>query len=139
MGKIKVYEMARKVGMNNKDFMMKLQEWGIEVKSHLNVLEDDEVKKIQEKLNEVKPKNGSDNKQMAKEQNKKNEKKKDEPRIIRREIIQVREDFVEEKPETHSSFDYDLKPKKTAKKPKETTQAKPKAKRGRPRKATQDK
>ena len=45
--------MARKVGMSNKDFLMKLQEWGIEAKSHLNVLEDDEVKKIQEKLNQV--------------------------------------------------------------------------------------
>jgi len=115
LGKVKVYEMARKVGMSNKDFLMKLQEWGIEVKSHLNVIDDDDLKKIQEKLNEVKPKDGSDNKQMAKnQQTKKNDKKKDEPRIIRREIIQVREDYVEEKQETHSSFDYDLKPKKTA-------------------------
>ena len=115
MGKIKVYEMARKVGMSNKDFLMKLQEWGIEVKSHLNVIDDEDLKKIQEKLNMGKQKGGSDNKQMAKEQqNKKNEKKKDEPRIIRREIIQVREDFVEEKHETHSNFEYDLKPKKTA-------------------------
>ena len=32
MSKVKVYEMARKVGMSNKDFLMKLQEWGIEVK-----------------------------------------------------------------------------------------------------------
>jgi len=115
LGKIKVYEMARKVGMSNKDFLMKLQEWGIEAKSHLNVLEDDEVKKIQEKLNQVKTKGGSDNKQMdKKQQDKKNDKKKDEPRIIRREIIQVREDYVEEKKDTHSSFEYDLKPRKTA-------------------------
>ena len=68
--------MARKVGMSNKDFLMKLQEWGIEVKSHLNVIEDDDLKKIQEKLKETKPKGGSDNKDMAKnQQTKKNEKK----------------------------------------------------------------
>jgi len=115
LGKIKVYEMARKVGMSNKDFLMKLQEWGIEVKSHLNVIDDDDLKKIQEKLNEVKSKDGSDNKQMAKnQQTKKNEKKKDEPRIIRREIIQVRDDMALEKDENHSNFDYDLKPKKSA-------------------------
>lgn len=110
MGKLKVYEMARKVGMSNKDFLMKLQEWGIEVKSHLNVLEDSDIKKIQEKLSDGKPKGGSDIKQMEKKQ----DKKKEEPRIIRREIIQVRDDLVEEKKETRSGFDYDLKPKKTA-------------------------
>ncbi len=110
MGKLKVYEMARKVGMSNKDFLMKLQEWGIEVKSHLNVLEDSDIKKIQGKLNDGKPKGGSDIKQMEKKQ----DKKKEEPRIIRREIIQVRDDLVEEKKETSSGFDYDLKPKKTA-------------------------
>ncbi len=115
MGKVKVYEIARKVGMSNKDFLMKLQEWGIEVKSHLNVIEDEDLKKIKEKLNEAKTKGGSDSKQMSKnQQTKKNEKKKDEPRIIRREIIQVREDITEEKKETHSNFDYDLKPRKTA-------------------------
>ena len=68
MGKLKVYEMARKVGMSNKDFLMKLQEWGIEVKSHLNVLEDSDIKKIQEKLSDGKPKGGSDIKQMEKKQ-----------------------------------------------------------------------
>ena len=34
----------------NKDFLMKLQEWGIELKSHLNVIEEKDMKIIQEKL-----------------------------------------------------------------------------------------
>ena len=68
MGKIKVYEMARKIGMSNKDFLMKLDEWGIELKSHLNVIEDDDMKKIQEKLNETK--SGSDKKMEKKPVNK---------------------------------------------------------------------
>ena len=42
--------MARKVGMSNKDFLMKLEEWGIELKSHLNVIEEKDMKIIQEKL-----------------------------------------------------------------------------------------
>lgn len=113
MGKIKVYEMARKVGMSNKDFLMKLQEWGIEVNSHLNVLNETDVKIIQEKMNSKK--GGSDNKQMVKKQvEKKNEKKKDEPRIIRREIIQVKEDFEEIKEDAQAGLDYDLKPRKNA-------------------------
>ena len=115
MSKLKVYEMARKVGMSNKDFLMKLQEWGIEVKSHLNVLEDDDVKKIQDKLNSGKPKKEKASKPTEqKTQEKKNEKKKDEPRIIRREIIQVREDIVEEKTNIHPNLEYDLKPRKAA-------------------------
>ena len=115
MGKLKVYEMARKVGMSNKDFLMKLQEWGIEVKSHLNVLEEDDVKKIQDKLNSGKPKKEKASKPTEqKTQEKKNEKKKDEPRIIRREIIQVREDIVEEKTNTRPGLEYDLKPRKAA-------------------------
>ncbi len=115
MGKLKVYEMARKVGMSNKDFLMKLQEWGIEVKSHLNVLEEDDVKKIQDKLNSGKPKKEKASKPTEeKAQEKKNEKKKAEPRIIRREIIQVREDIVEEKTNTHPNLEYDLKPRKAA-------------------------
>jgi len=114
LGKMKVYEMARKIGMSNKDFLMKLDEWGITLKSHLNVIEDEDMKKIQEKLSETK--NGSEKKPMDKNQQvKKAEKKKDEPRIIRREIVQVREDeYVEDKKETHADFEYDLKPKKAA-------------------------
>ena len=94
MGKIKVYEMARKVGMSNKDFLMKLEEWGIELKSHLNVIEEKDMKIIQEKLKQIGDKKGDMKNLSTNKDNNKNDKKKDEPRIIRREIVQVREDLI---------------------------------------------
>ena len=56
--------MAKKIGMSNKDFLMKLAEWGIDLKSHLNVIEDADMEIIQQKLNETKQKGGSDKKAM---------------------------------------------------------------------------
>ena len=115
MSKIKVYEMARKVGMSNKDFLMKLQEWGIELKSHLNVIEDADMKIIEGKLKQIGDKKGEMKNLNTNKDTKKIEKKKDEPRIIRREIVQVRdEEVIPENKKPNSDFDYDLKPKKVA-------------------------
>ena len=115
MSKIKVYEMARKVGMSNKDFLMKLQEWGIELKSHLNVIEDSDMKIIEGKLKQIGDKKGEMKNLNTNKDTKKIEKKKDEPRIIRREIVQVRdEEVIPENKKPNSDFDYDLKPKKVA-------------------------
>ena len=114
MSKIKVYEMARKVGMSNKDFLMKLQEWGIDLKSHLNVIEDSDMKIIEGKLKEIGDKKGEMKNLNTNKDTKKIEKKKDEPRIIRREIVQVRDEAIEENKKPNSDFDYDLKPKKVA-------------------------
>ena len=114
MSKIKVYEMARKVGMSNKDFLMKLQEWGIELKSHLNVIEDSDMKIIEGKLKQIGDKKGEMKNLNTNKDTKKIEKKKDEPRIIRREIVQVKDEAIEEDKKVNSDFDYDLKPKKVA-------------------------
>ena len=114
MSKIKVYEMARKVGMSNKDFLMKLQEWGIELKSHLNVIEDSDMKIIEKKLKQIGDKKGEMKDLNTNKETKKIEKKKDEPRIIRREIVQVRDESIEENKKNDVGFDYDLKPKKVA-------------------------
>jgi hypothetical protein len=105
--------MARKVGMSNKDFLMKLQEWGVELKSHLNVIEEKDMKIIQEKLKQVGDKKG-EMKDLNSKEIKKSEKKKDEPRIIRREIVQVNDEVVTEDKKGNSDFEYDLKPKKNA-------------------------
>ena len=114
LSKIKVYEMARKVGMSNKDFLMKLQEWGIELKSHLNVIEDSNMKIIEGKLKQIGDKKGEMKNLNTNKDTKKIEKKKDEPRIIRREIVQVKDETIEENKKVNSDFDYDLKPKKVA-------------------------
>lgn len=110
MSKVKVYEMAKKVGMSNKDFLSKLNEWGINLKSHLNVIEEADMKIIEEKLKLTKK--GGVEKATAKK-SAETVRKKDEPRIIRREIVQIKgEENIEEK--TDTSSDYELKPKKIA-------------------------
>jgi translation initiation factor IF-2 len=47
MGKIRVYELAQKLGVDNKAMLEKLAAAGIDVKSHMSVLEEEEVQKIQ--------------------------------------------------------------------------------------------
>ena len=51
LGKMKVYELAKKAGISNKEFLAKLRTIGIEVKSHLNVLDEADVKKVCQHFN----------------------------------------------------------------------------------------
>ena len=46
MGKMKVYELAKKMGVQNSDMIEKLNKMGVEVKSHLSVVDDEVVNKI---------------------------------------------------------------------------------------------
>ncbi|WP_298435313.1 translation initiation factor IF-2 [Geobacter sp.] len=46
MSKIHVYELAKQLGIENKELIARLKSHGIEVKSHMSVLEDDDVKKV---------------------------------------------------------------------------------------------
>ena len=46
MGKMKVYELAKKMGVQNSDMIEKLNKMGIEVKSHLSVIDDEIVNKV---------------------------------------------------------------------------------------------
>ena len=50
MGKMKVHELAKELKLSSKEFMEKLEEMGIEVKSHMSSLEEDEVAKIKKNL-----------------------------------------------------------------------------------------
>ena len=54
MGKIKVYELAKEIGLTNAELTQKLKKMGVEVKSHLSVIEDDIVKKIRTSVTENK-------------------------------------------------------------------------------------
>ncbi|NLC70500.1 MAG: translation initiation factor IF-2 [Desulfuromonadaceae bacterium] len=47
MGKIRVYELAQKLGLDNKAMLERLSASGIDVKSHMSVLEEEDVQKIQ--------------------------------------------------------------------------------------------
>lgn len=46
MGKVKVYELAKEMGISNAELINKLKNMGVEVKSHLSVVEDDIVNKL---------------------------------------------------------------------------------------------
>ena len=49
MGKVKVYELAKEMGITNAELINKLKNMGVEVKSHLSVVEDDIVNKLKGK------------------------------------------------------------------------------------------
>lgn len=100
LGKIKIYELAKKLGLTSKEIIEKATKLGIDVKNHMSSVEDDNVSKIEESFKggskkEVESK-ASD--KTAKERTKKSDnieakdiKKKNEkpnsPVIIRREVI----------------------------------------------------
>ncbi|BDV43173.1 translation initiation factor IF-2 [Geotalea uraniireducens] len=46
MSKTHVYELAKKMGIDNKELISRLKSLGIEVKSHMSVLEEEEVNKV---------------------------------------------------------------------------------------------
>ena len=75
MGKIKIHELAKKLGLNSKDVLDKAIELGVDVKSHMSSIEEKDAKKIEEKLSNVK------------KEVKETKEKKETPVIIRREVI----------------------------------------------------
>ncbi len=50
MAKIRVYELATKMGLDNKDVVEKLQQAGIEVKNHMSALEEDVAQKFETEM-----------------------------------------------------------------------------------------
>ena len=89
MGKIKLYELAKEMDVSSKDLLEKARKMGIELKSHLSVLSDEDVQKLR---GESKTKKKSDektkNEKVSNDDKKaKKQDKKDNPVIIRREVI----------------------------------------------------
>ena len=72
MGKVKLHEIAKKIGVNSKEVVEKAMELGLDVKSHMSAVEEEEAKKIEAKFSGVK---------------KEVKEKKEEPVIIRRAVI----------------------------------------------------
>ena len=106
MGKIKIYDIAKKYDLPSKEVLEIAQKLNIDVKSHLSGVEDEDAKKIEETL-----KSGNKGQKQEKKAEKKAEKpasnkgkqeaKKDEkaPVIIRREVIISEEEQKEKKKE----------------------------------------
>ncbi|NLX91240.1 MAG: translation initiation factor IF-2 [Firmicutes bacterium] len=50
MGKVRVYELAKELGINSKKLITVLQELNVEVKNHMSTMEEDEAKRVMEVL-----------------------------------------------------------------------------------------
>ncbi len=97
MGKMKLYELAKEMDVSSKDLLEQAKEMGINIKSHLSVISDDDAKNLKAKyqrkgVTDVKPKE-------EKKPKKENSQKKDNPVIIRREVIIEEEGNKEKKQE----------------------------------------
>ena len=88
MGKIKIHEIAKKIGLTSKEILEVANKLKIEAKSHMSGINEEEAKQIENMFTK-------------KEENKKKEKEKEEkaPVIIRREVIITREEETEKKKE----------------------------------------
>ena len=79
MGKIKIHEIAKKLGVNSKDVLEKAQELGLDVKTHMSSVDESEAKKIEAKFS-----NNNTKKEVRE--------KRDNPVIIIREVIMTDSD-----------------------------------------------
>jgi translation initiation factor IF-2 len=80
LGKIKIHELAKELSLTSKEIIAKAKELGIDVKTHMSAIEENEAEKIKKELNNKSEKT-------AKKTEKKDNKKQSSPVIIRREVI----------------------------------------------------
>ena len=95
MGKIKIYDIAKKLNLTSKEVLDIAKKLKIEVKSHLSGVDEEEAKKIEKEISKKQGKEMADKEKMeAKKGTKKEEKA---PVIIRREVIISEEEPVKKK------------------------------------------
>ena len=96
MGKIKIHEIAKEVGLTSKEIIKIANELGINVSSHLSAVDDEQASKIKNNLNnkESKKVEETPNVKKAKKETTTSQtsKKSETPVIIRREVIISDED-----------------------------------------------
>ena len=94
LGKIKIHEIAKKVGLASKDVIEKAKELGMKVTSHLSTVENEDASRLE---NELKGSSESETDKKAKKA--KEAKGTDTPVIIRRELIISEEEEKKNKKE----------------------------------------
>jgi len=98
LGKIKIHEIAKKLGLTSKEVLDVANNLKIDVKSHLSGVSDDEAKEIEKVLSknekDKQEKETKKREKMEQKEEKKKEAKKEEkaPVIIRREVIIAQEE-----------------------------------------------
>lgn len=101
MGKMKLYELAKEMDVSSKELLEQAKEMGINIKSHLSVISDEDVKNLQDKYQRKGSSNaGKKAEKKPKKENTQNSQKKDNPVIIRREVIIEEDGNKEKKQET---------------------------------------
>ena len=96
LGKIKIYDIAKKLNLTSKEVLEVAGKLKIEAKSHLSSIEEADSKRIEEVLTKKAKKQGKGTEKKGKMETKKEEKA---PVIIRREVIIADEEKVEKKQE----------------------------------------
>lgn len=97
MGKMKLYELAKEMDVSSKELLEQAKEMGINIKSHLSVISDEDVKNLKDKYQRKGASNTSKKEEKKpKKESAQNSQKKDNPVIIRREVI-IEEDGNKEK------------------------------------------
>ena len=60
MAKIKIHEIAKEMGLTSKEIIEKANELGINVKSHLSAIEENQAEMIKEKLKNMQSQNNKE-------------------------------------------------------------------------------
>jgi len=63
MGKVRVYELSKEVGVSNKEIILAAKELGLELKSHASAIEDHYIQKIKKSISNISIVNGSPSKE----------------------------------------------------------------------------
>ena len=85
MGKIKIYDIAKKLNLTSKEVLEVAKKLNINVKSHLSGIEEEETKRIEDDIN--KKENKKQEKEIVKKEKIGTKKEEKAPVIIRREVI----------------------------------------------------
>ena len=98
MGKIKIYDIAKKLNLTSKEVVEIAKKLDINVKSHLSGIEEEEAKRIEDDIN--KKENKKQEKEIVKKEKIGTKKEEKAPVIIRREVIISQEAEQAKKKET---------------------------------------
>lgn len=98
MGKIKIYDIAKKLNLTSKEVLEVAKKLDINVKSHLSGIEEEEAKRIEDEIN--KKENKKQEKEIVKKEKIGTKKEEKAPVIIRREVIISQEAEQAKKKET---------------------------------------